>query len=476
MSERSEFSDQCRRIWGLPGDLSTYLISLWEEKDWNLFDRAPLDEGLAVFVEFLEDRTVIDSSTAQTIMTWPGLRREGRRDEEREEPRSSRRAVPPPQAPRRDHGERDVRRDPRPVYQDSVRARPRNTGSSRPKFVNPFGGLIDGIDDRLPRNTPDFINGAVVLFGGVALIAILVIFALAFAFMRGGGGAPQALGLPGATAMPSVMPLPPGATTPTQGGVFGFSVQGPPKVDVDVNVTLASVWVLMIIVFGFAETVSRRERFALDWWAPILFVSVAVLRDQFSHDLWLFLQTAGAAAVLAAIALNENRPAGSSGKGVWAQVFNLVTGTLDMTPFYQVGALLLALGYAQWTIMPYPAWIDPKVAWAVLIIGGLFEISRAPIATLLAIGLGAVAGFAFDPWITVVVTLVVMVMGMIGHQVGWLPSSGHKMENSMNVMGRDLTVVIRWDLILLASIAFFLVALTTHGNIILYALTRTAGG
>lgn len=335
-------------------------------------------------------------------------------------------------------------------------------------------GFFDSLDEKLPDWMPGFLNSKRLIIGFGVVLLVLVFAAIFGAISGGGQTSSLTAGLPNATVAPSATPLP--GATPTPGGVFGFNVQGPPKVDVNVVVTLAGIWMLVIVAFGFAETVSRRERFALDWWAPILFVAIAVLKDQFSHDLWLILQTSSAAAVVAAIALNENRPTSSSGKGVWAQVFNLVTGTLDMTPLYQVGALLLALGYAQWAILPYPAWIDPKVAWAFLIIGGLFEVTRAPIATLLAIGLGAAAGFAFDPWITVIVTLVVMVMGMIGHQVGWLPSTGHSSQNTMNVAGREFTVAIRWDLILLASIAYFLVALTAHGNIVLYTLTRTAGG
>lgn len=301
------------------------------------------------------------------------------------------------------------------------------------------------------------------VIGGVVLVAILVFVGIALYILTRGGSV--------GNAAPVVTPTP-----IPDSEVFGFSVQGPPPINVNVSVTLATIWVVLIVVFGFAETVSRRERFALDFWAPIFFVTVAVFRDQLSHDMWLILQSVSGTAVLAAVAINENRPAVSSGKSIWAQIFNLITGAIDMTPMYQVGALLLALGYARWTVLPYPTWIDPKIAWSLLIIGALFEVSRAPIVTLIAIALGGLAGFMFDPWLTMAAALIVVVMGAIFSQVGWLPTTSHQGQAPVGAMGRNLTVVLRWDLVLLASIAYFLVALTAHGNIVIYTLTRLAGG
>lgn len=176
MNKREQFSKWCRQVWGLPGDLISSLISIWENKDWLGFDQAPMDDGFGAFIEFLEDHAVIDSRTAETIMIWSESGRQSSRDEERES--RSRRTVPPPQAPR--PRDRDGRRDSRPaVYVSPVRAAPKNKG-------NPFSWIIDSVDDRLPPNAPDFINGTTVVFGGLALVAILVIVVLAFAFMRGG--------------------------------------------------------------------------------------------------------------------------------------------------------------------------------------------------------------------------------------------------------------------------------------------------
>lgn len=333
-----------------------------------------------------------------------------------------------------------------------------------------MSGVFDAIDDNLPGNVPDFVNGKTVVFGLAGITILLLIVGLVLALS---GGEPATTFLPiGTAVVPNNVPEPTATTT----GVFGFDVQGPPPINVNASVTLATVWVMLLIVFGFAETVSRKERFALDFWAPIFFVTVAVFRGQLSRDTWLILQSISGTAVLAAVAINENRPAVLSGKSVWAQIFNLVTGVIDMTPMCQVGALLLALGYARWAVLPYPMWIDLKIAWSLLIIGVLFEVSRAPIITLIAIALGGIAGFLFDPWLTMATALIVVVMGAIFSQVGWLPTTSHQGQAPVEAMGRNLTVVLRWDLVLLATTAYFLMALSAHGNVVIYHLSRIPGG
>lgn len=360
-------------------------------------------------------------------------------------------------------------RDPRAASPSTAAAMKMAKKSGGDEPTGPFA-FFEGLGRRfLPEGWPDIVYIAAPLVTIFLISALVVGISLVIFGGKPMGGSDTAQGV-----------IPPQATQvappPDGGGVFGFDVGGPPAINVKMKVTLASVWMILIIIFGFAETVSRRERFALDFWAPILFVGVAVFRKQLSHDLWLILQTASATAVVAAIALNENRPAGGGGKSIWAQIFNLIIGAIDMTPLYQVGALLLALGYAKWAVLPYPTWIDPKIAWAVLIVGALFEISRAPVPTLIAVVLGGVAGFLFDPWLTMVAALIVIVMGAIFHSVGWLPATSHHGEGTVGAMGRNLTVALRWDLILLATITYFLVAITAHGNVVIYTLTRLAGG
>lgn len=313
-----------------------------------------------------------------------------------------------------------------------------------------------------------------IIIGGVVLLAILIVLGLIFA-LRSGGQPNYSVTV--TTPLPPLIAAPTVAAPSTPVGILGLEVEGPPPIMVSVSVTLATLWIVLIIILGFAETVSRRERFALDWWAPLLFVVVATFRSQFSHDWWLVLQTTSVVLVGVAVALNENRPAVASKSGnVWAQIFGQVTGVLDMTPLYQTGALLLALHYAQWAIMPYPVWISTNLAWMALILGGLFEVSRAPIITIGAVILGGLGGLLLDPWITMGIALLVVVGGAVFSSVGWLPTTSHQRQETVGAMGRSLTVMIRWDMILLATIAYFLVALSTHGNIVIAQITRLAGG
>lgn len=331
-------------------------------------------------------------------------------------------------------------------------------GLRMPKIGNPLTWLFNTIDERLPEERPGFVNGKTIVGLVIFLIglSILVLGAL--------GSSPTSA--PVQVTMPTPRPAAPSSGEP----VLGFTVEGPEQVRVNASLTLATVFVVLLILFGFAETIGRRERFALDFWAPIMFVLVAVFRAQMIRDLWLILQTAASCAVAFAIALNENRPVGKTGGNVWSQIFNLITGALDMTPLYVGAALMLALKYAAWAIMPYPLWIPIQVVWVALIFGSLFELSRVPLPSLLAIGLGAAAGFLFNPWVTAIAALVVVAMGAIFAQVGWLPKTRHENSGAVEAMGHSLNMTLRWDLVIMAVIAFFLVAIGVHGDVVLWTI------
>lgn len=323
------------------------------------------------------------------------------------------------------------------------------------------GNRLTAVVDLL-RGRFSGLNMGTKIWIGVGALAAVVIFGVLMSFIGNASGSE-------ATAI--VMPTPRPAA-PSNGGepVLGFTVEGPEQVRVNASLTLATVFVVLLILFGLAETIGRRERFALDFWAPIFYVLVAVFRAQMIRDLWLILQTAASCLVVVAIALNENRPVGKAGGNAWSQIFNLITGTLDMTPLYVGAALLLALKYAAWVIMPYPLWIPIQIVWVALLAGSLFEMSRVPLPSLLAIVLGAAAGFLFNPWLTVIAALVVVIMGAIFAQIGWLPKTRHENVGAVEAMGHNLNMTLRWDLVIMAVIAFFLVAIGAHGNIVLWTI------
>jgi len=198
MSDEREILSRMGRYWVLPRDVVEYLIEQWEHSGWKKFKGVPpRSDGFESHVDYMEEIGVIGQLAAESIKTRYSTESD---DEDREEPRSRRTMPPPAAAPRGRGNERDSRTG----YGIPVRAAPKNKG-------NLFSGLIDGIDDRLPPNAPDFVNGTTVLIGAIVLIVLLAIFV--FAFMRGmASPASTAAVAPNSTAMPGVTPA--SSTTP----------------------------------------------------------------------------------------------------------------------------------------------------------------------------------------------------------------------------------------------------------------------
>lgn len=144
-----------------------------------------------------------------------------------------------------------------------------------------FGGLIDSIDEHLP-NVPSFINGKTIVFGGLALIIILIVLGVVFALSHG----EAAVAVVAAPTLPTVSAP---AFEPSPGPIVVESVT-PPKSSWDLSFSVPSTrlewkpgwwltWFILIVLNLFFRAEATRRGDPWDWVnvTVMLLVSIAVM-------------------------------------------------------------------------------------------------------------------------------------------------------------------------------------------------------
>lgn len=253
-----------------------------------------------------------------------------------------------------------------------------------------------------------------------------------------------------------------------QGAQGGFSlpsfgeVKVPNTPDFKVEITLATLVLFAINLWGFIEAYNRKERMMMDWWISPVIVLVLVKRPVLGHDWFLILTTASFVGLFVAVLLNE-----SEEQPGWFS-------SIDLTPPMNVAGLLLILHYAKWETLPYPGYIPVWILWAILVICVAKELLRtSPGLSLFALVTGIASAFTLNAWV-IAASLTAAIIGVhFAAKRGWVNTTKHRDQIPIFAgTGRELDLLVPWDVILTQTYVFAFISFALYnGNFVVILLT-----
>jgi len=236
----------------------------------------------------------------------------------------------------------------------------------------------------------------------------------------------------------------------------------PQSPEFNITITLATVALFAINLWGFAEAYSRKERILLDWWIAPITALVLVNREALGHNLWLILTTLCGAGLGVATFLNESQE--QKGRFEW----------IDLTSLMNIAGILIVLNYANWPTLPYPAYIPVWVVWIVFLGCAIRELVRTSFGLgFFALATGVASAITLNPWI-IAISLCATVVGVhFAAKRGWVPTTKHREEVQILAgTGRELSIVVPWDVVSTQTYVFAITSFILYrGDFILTTLT-----
>jgi len=237
-----------------------------------------------------------------------------------------------------------------------------------------------------------------------------------------------------------------------------FNLSGAPSFII--TLLFAPTILVAINIISFAESFSRKERWLLDWWIAILTVVALVERVAIGEKLWLFLLGACTFGMAVAIFLNESQE-----QGGWFD-------TIDLTPLGNAAGMLLIIHAANWAAIPYPTYVPIWIVWIVFGISMIKELARTFWLGIFAVVTGVAAAITLNISVISICLAASVIAVTWGSRKGWVPTSRHRSDTSVfSGSGRELSIIIPYDVVLGQVYAFALTAFALYGNFLVATFT-----
>lgn len=228
-----------------------------------------------------------------------------------------------------------------------------------------------------------------------------------------------------------------------------------------VGITLATLILIAVNLWGFAEAYNRKERMLMDWWISLVTILVLVERTALGHDWFLILITASVIGLAVAIFLNESEEQPS-----WFD-------SIDLTSLMNIAGQLLILHYANWKVLPYPEYIPVWIVWIVFVICVAKELLRTALGLgFFALVTGVISAFTLNAWV-ITISLTVAIVGVhFAAKRGWVNTTKHRDQVQLFAgTGRELSLLVPWDVILAQTYVFAFTSFALYGNFVIISLT-----
>ncbi|KKQ92568.1 MAG: hypothetical protein UT17_C0002G0231 [Candidatus Woesebacteria bacterium GW2011_GWB1_39_10] len=237
-----------------------------------------------------------------------------------------------------------------------------------------------------------------------------------------------------------------------------FNLSGAPSFII--TLLFAPTILVAINIISFAEAFSRKERLLLDWWIAILTVVTLVERVAIGEKLWLFLLGACTFGMAVAIFLNESQE-----QGGWFDA-------IDLTPLGNAAGMLLIIHAANWAAIPYPTYVPIWIVWVVFGVSMIKELARTFWLGVFAVVTGVAAAITLNASVISICLAASVIAVTVGSRKGWVPTSRHRSDTSVfSGSGRELSIIIPYDVVLGQVYAFALTAFALYGNFLVATFT-----